>query len=184
MFAFFKQVLTAIMIVGAFALATTTVQAGENSSRVPGPEFSLPESTEKCVHDRDFAKTGKCVRDTAFMRRNHMGLLKHKRDLTMRKGVRTQDSSLQNCINCHVTKDAAGKAIKVSNRKHFCAACHTFAAVKLDCFECHRSTPNKAEGTARIPNIPAHSGLLAANTPAGASEQAKKLGQFLEGVTQ
>jgi len=178
MFAIIKQVMSAVFVASVFILATP-VDAQEKHSRVPGPQFSLPESTQKCVHDPDFAKTGKCVRDTAFMRRNHMELLKHKRDITMHKGVRTKDSSLQNCINCHVTKDEAGTAIKVSNPKHFCASCHKYVAVKLDCFECHRSTPDTPASSASIPKIPAHSNLLASN-----SKEAEALGTFLKGVTQ
>ena len=184
MLAIFKQVLAAVMLAGAFALAVSTTPADAQEKQKAGPQFTLPESTEKCVHDPDFAKTGRCVRDTAFMRRNHMKLLLHKRDLTMRQGIRGKDSSLKACINCHVTKDDAGKPVKVTNPKHFCAACHEYAAVKLDCFECHRSTPDTAQGTANIPNIPAHSGLLANNSAINASPEASKLGTFLKGVTQ
>jgi len=178
MFAKLKQVLSVIMIASAIVLGMTSAQAEETKAPVGhpswGPQYTLPKSDKKCVHDPDFAKTGKCVRDTAFMRRNHMELLLHKRNRTMHQGIRTKDSSLQNCINCHVTNDAAGKPIKVTNPKHFCAACHAFAAVKLDCFECHRSTPFKAEGSASVTKIPTHSGLLAANTP-----EAKNLRDFL-----
>ncbi len=193
MFAKLKQVLSVAaksvaMAAVALLIITAPSQAEEKKAQAGypswGPQFTLPKSDNKCVHDPDFAKTGKCVRDTAFMRRNHMELLKHKRDRTMREGIRTKDSSLQNCINCHVTKDKAGEAIKVSNPKHFCASCHLFVAVKLDCFECHRSTPETPKGSASIPKIPEHSGLLAANTI-----EAKNLKNFLskstkEGVSQ
>lgn len=169
MFARIKQVLTAIAVVGAFvALAAQSgAVAQEKQSRVSGPAYTTPKDATKCI------------RDTAFMRRNHMKLLLHKRDKTMHDGIRTKDASLQQCINCHVTRDDAGKPIKVSNPKHFCAACHSYVAVKLDCFECHRSTPDTPAKSAGIPKIPAHSSLFASN-----SSQAKDLGKFLEGVSK
>ena len=40
------------------------------------------------------AKGGQCVEDPAFMRRNHMKLLKHQRDDTMHGGIRTGKYSL------------------------------------------------------------------------------------------
>ncbi len=182
MFAIMKRVLSVVLFASVFSLANAAGAQEKNTPahpRVSGPQFTLPESTDKCVHDSDYAKTGKCVRDTEFMRRNHMNLLKHKRDITMYKGIRSKHNSLQNCINCHVTKDDAGKAIKVSNSKHFCASCHEYVAVKLDCFECHRSTPDTPASTASIPKIPAHANLLASN-----SSEVKAMGTFLKGVAQ
>jgi len=169
MFAIMKRLFSVVLFASVFALATPT-QADETHSQGSGPQYSLPKDAKSCV------------RDTAFMRRNHMNLLLHKRDETMHDGIRTQKESLQGCINCHVTKDKAGKAIKVSNPKHFCAACHEYTAVKLDCFECHRSTPDTGQDTASIPKIPAHANLLASN--ANNSSEAKALGRFLKGVTQ
>lgn len=170
MFAIMKRLLSVMLFASVFALATPA-QADEKQSRAPGPLYSLPADAETCV------------RDTSFMRRNHMKLLLHKRDDTMRNGVRTKKESLQGCINCHVTKNEAGKAIKVSDPKHFCAACHQYTAVKLDCFECHRSTPDTPKNTASIPKIPAHASLLA-SLPANEGHEAKALGNFLKGVTQ
>lgn len=189
MFAHIKQaaagLLMAMSIVIIGLSGAQTAQAQEKASRVPGPQYTLPKMDDKCVHDPEgFAKTGKCEKDTAFMRRNHMKLLLHKRDMTMHKGIRTKTDSLQNCINCHVTKDASGKPLKVTNPKHFCAACHRFAAVKLDCFECHRSTPYKAEGAAQIPNIPAHARILASNQSFNTSNDAQKIGKFLQEVVK
>jgi hypothetical protein len=34
-----------------------------------------------------------------------------------------------------------GKAVSVESKDHFCASCHSYAAVRVDCFECHASTP-------------------------------------------
>lgn len=86
-------------------------------------------------------KGEKCVEDTQFMRRNHMELLKHQRDETMHQGIRTTKYSLRECISCHETRAADGKPVTVKSEKHFCNACHTYAAVSPDCFSCHASTP-------------------------------------------
>src|SRR5665647_2885825 len=50
------------------------------------------------------ARGGQCVADPAFMRRNHMDLLKHQRDDTLRGGVRTGQHSLKACIGCHASQ--------------------------------------------------------------------------------
>lgn len=88
----------------------------------------------------DKARSGDhCVEDTAFMRKNHMKLLLHQRDETVHKGIRTTKYSLKNCINCHAsTKDDR----VIGSDAHFCQGCHTYAAVQLDCWECHA---NKAK---------------------------------------
>ncbi len=89
---------------------------------------------------------GECIRPTKEMRKNHMDLLLHKRDKTMRKGIRTKDSSLKQCISCHAIKGDDGAFIKSSDPKHFCRGCHDQVAVKLDCFECHASRPEMKNG--------------------------------------
>ncbi len=84
-----------------------------------------------------------CVEETSYMRKNHMDLLLHQRDETMRKGIRTKKYSLNECIACHATPDENGKIARISdeNSKHFCSTCHEATAVKLDCFECHADRP-------------------------------------------
>jgi hypothetical protein len=83
-------------------------------------------------------KGDKCVEDTEFMRKNHMALLKHQRDETVRSGVRTRQHSLNGCIECH----ASQKNGRVTgSNENFCQGCHSYAAVQLDCFECHSSKP-------------------------------------------
>jgi hypothetical protein len=37
----------------------------------------------------------------------------------------------------------------VLGQEGFCSSCHEYAAVKIDCFECH--TPQRAERTAARP---------------------------------
>jgi len=88
-------------------------------------------------------KGEKCVEETSYMRKNHMDLLKHKRDETMHQGIRTKKYSLKECINCHATPGEDGKTARIldKNSKHFCSTCHASAAVALDCFECHADRP-------------------------------------------
>ncbi len=89
-----------------------------------------------------------CVEDTAFMRRNHMELLKHQREDTMHLGIRTAKYSLKECVSCH-TVEKAGHVISVAEPEHFCRSCHAYAGVKPDCFQCHSSVPEpKGQATA------------------------------------
>jgi cytochrome c553 len=85
-------------------------------------------------------KGEKCVEDTQFMRRNHMDLLKHQRDETMRKGVRTTKHSLKQCVECHASEKTGSVA---ASKEDFCMACHSYASVKLDCWDCHATKPGK-----------------------------------------
>lgn len=114
------------LAIAAVLLCSTTARAEEG--RVP-----LPVQPK--------AKGEQCVEDTQFMRRNHMDLLKHQRDETMHKGVRTTKHSLAECINCHVTPGPDNKPVRIDSREHFCNSCHSYAGVKIDCFQCHNTQP-------------------------------------------
>ena len=88
------------------------------------------------VPQLDVGKGGQCVEEPKLMRKIHMNLLKHQRDETMHKGIRGQKHSLADCVECH----ASNKTNSVlGSNEAFCQGCHTYAAVKLDCFECHTS---------------------------------------------
>ncbi len=76
-----------------------------------------------------------CIAPPEEMRRNHMEMLKHQRDRTLRLGERSARVSLNGCIECHASKTSG--AVTGSN-ENFCQACHAYAAVKLDCFDCHQ----------------------------------------------
>lgn len=127
-----------LLTVGAYAASNAAEKA---ASRTAQPEIVI-----------DRSKSGdKCVEETSFMRKNHMKLLMHQRDETVHKGIRTTKHSLKNCVNCHAsTKDNN----VLGSEEHFCQGCHTYASVKLDCWECHASKPKQ---TAAVP---------AATTPA------------------
>lgn len=77
-----------------------------------------------------------CVVDPAVMRRTHMQLLKHQRDRTVRVGDRSSPVSLKACVDCHASPVTHSVAAAPTD---FCQSCHSYAAVKIDCFECHSS---------------------------------------------
>jgi hypothetical protein len=80
-----------------------------------------------------------CVAPTGEMRRNHMKMLLHQRDLTMRQGLREPRFSLKNCVDCHASRTTGS----VLGKDGFCSSCHEYAAVSIDCFECHSPNPQK-----------------------------------------
>ena len=88
-----------------------------------------------------FSDAQGCVEETQDMRVNHMEYILHQRDETVHEGIRDKQHSLVECINCHVSD--APDAPRVSSEKHFCSSCHTYAAVSIDCFQCHADRPVK-----------------------------------------
>jgi acyl carrier protein phosphodiesterase len=101
---------------------------------IPNP----PKAKEKFSAEQD------CVAPIEIIRRNHGHFLKHQRDDTMHHGVRTKQHSLVACINCHVTQDETGNYPSIKEgSEHFCRSCHSYAAVSIDCFQCHASQPEK-----------------------------------------
>lgn len=90
-------------------------------------------------------KGDRCVEPTADMRKNHMKYILHQRDDTLRRGIRTSKHSLKECIACHNAPDKDGKVARAGSPDHFCSSCHIYAAVTIDCFECHADKPEKAQ---------------------------------------
>jgi len=90
------------------------------------------------------AKEGetKCVAPTEDMRKHHMDYLLHERDETMREGIRGEKYSLKGCIECHNPKRKDGSYARIDSSDHFCSSCHTYAAVQIDCFQCHTDRPD------------------------------------------
>ncbi len=90
-------------------------------------------------------KGDQCVEDPEWMRVKHFETVLHQRDETVIRGIRTEKHSLKNCIECHITPNANGDYARYSNsEEHFCASCHTYAAVAIDCFQCHADRPESA----------------------------------------
>jgi predicted CXXCH cytochrome family protein len=115
----------ALLLVLAVVLTLAgTVSAADGGGRTPMP-----------VIERAAAGT-QCVEPPATMRRSHMDLLRHQRDDTVRGGIRGARHSLKDCIACHASRQNASVAKAETN---FCVSCHAYAAVKIDCFECHTS---------------------------------------------
>ncbi len=108
-----------LLSAAAFGQDPTPSPAG--SSRVPAPHV-------------DAARGGTCVQPPEVMRRTHMELLKHQRDRSVREGHREPKLSLNACIDCHASRSNASV---LGSEQNFCQGCHSYAAVKLDCFECH-----------------------------------------------
>jgi len=105
-------------------------------------------------------KGDKCVADTDYMRRYHMTMLDHQRDDTVHEGIRTRQFSLKECIACHAVQGPDAQPVTVKSPKHFCRGCHDYAAVKIDCFECHASRPEPGK-SAELPAGEQERGALA-----------------------
>jgi len=117
---------------------------------------AIPEAQDR------FSETQGCVEPTGEMRKNHMEYILHQRDKTMHEGIRTKRYSLVECINCHVSD--APDAPRISSEQHFCNSCHTYAAVSIDCFQCHADRPNKQKlQLGRTPATEEETGQLNAN---------------------
>ncbi|MDM8559115.1 hypothetical protein [Candidatus Parabeggiatoa sp. HSG14] len=130
-------------------LLSLAVNANEPTSmqRVPIPD--PPKALE------NFSTEQPCVEPIDIIRRNHGSLLKHRRNDTMYRGVRTTQYSLAACINCHVTPDAiTGNYPSISqDSEHFCRSCHSYVAVTIDCFQCHASKPDTSVNVINSINI-------------------------------
>ncbi len=95
------------------------------------------------------AKAGtQCVAPPGEMRREHMNMLKHQRDETVHRGIRGAKASLNACIQCHAGA-ATGSVARAPD--DFCVGCHRYAAVRIDCFECHASTPKGTPSAFHVP---------------------------------
>jgi cytochrome c553 len=80
----------------------------------------------------------------SVIRKMHPEFLNHKRDKTLRQGVRTEENSLKGCVNCHANKDEkTNQYHSVNQQDQFCSTCHQKTSVSVDCFSCHRTTPGK-----------------------------------------
>jgi len=122
--------LASLAVVAYAANDESTVTA--DSGRVPVPAIPMGQGE-------------KCVEDTDFMRRNHMSLLDHQRDKTMHEGIRSKQHSLKECISCHAVAGPDSMPVTVSSPQHFCRSCHDYAAVSIDCFQCHASRPEPGD---------------------------------------
>ena len=120
-------ILTAALA-AVYAAGTFSAEGTPRASRVAKPQFGAAQGEA-------------CVAPVEEMRRNHMKMLSHQRDRTVHDGLRPARESLKGCIDCHADR----KTGSVLGEKGFCSSCHAYAAVKLDCFECHTPLRQKAQ---------------------------------------
>jgi hypothetical protein len=88
-----------------------------------GPEPKLPAAEKQCVAPRD------------YMRRAHMRLLIEWREAAVRRDIRTYHAPGGATYRMSLT----GTCLKQchTNKAGFCDRCHTYAAVKENCWQCH-----------------------------------------------
>jgi hypothetical protein len=114
-----------IVLLMPFFLVDAAEQSTSTFGKVAIPDAATPENAEMCVEP------------TEVMRRDHMKFLLHQRDATVIDGIRTGKYSLVGCIDCHNPSLAGEEVVRYEDPEHFCAGCHLYTSVKIDCFECH-----------------------------------------------
>jgi hypothetical protein len=135
-------------------------------------DFVLPSSKA--------ASAERCVEPTEFMRRSHYEVIRHQRDTTVYGGVRSTKHSLAGCVGCHVGYDNESQPVAVNDEGQFCNACHEYAAVTMNCFDCHATVPEGEGWNHEIAAMHAHTGAQVASTvPAAqpAGEPGQQLGE-------
>jgi len=117
-----------ILGLGIFVVGVTFPIWYGTIKSTPAPVLSLDTPVINSMQNK------KCVEDTAFMRADHMKMLKTWRDEAVREGHREytakdgrkyEKSLTGTCIQCH------------SNKEQFCDRCHNYVGAKPTCFSCH-----------------------------------------------
>ncbi len=86
----------------------------------------------------DKAKAAKtCVRDTAFMKSEHMQLLNLWRETVVRTGDRVYNSPNGHSYNMSLSTGENSCMGCHSNKADFCDRCHNYASVAPYCWDCH-----------------------------------------------
>jgi len=83
-----------------------------------------------------------CIAAPEKMRREHPDMLRHQRVRTVHLGERGAKVSLNACIGCHADRDSGSV---IGSDRAFCQGCHSYAAVRIDCFECHQPSVRSSE---------------------------------------
>ena len=114
-----------------FAMVTSPFWYNMFMEKTPPPKVVLTAKAQAAE---------KCVRDTKYMKANHMQLLDEWRDTVVRKAERIYvnaegkefNMSLSNtCLDCH------------SNYTEFCERCHQYASIEPYCWDCHINNPKE-----------------------------------------
>jgi len=103
------------------ALLAVTARAQE-AGRTPKPTIII-ESQQHCIAPPE------------RMRREHPDMLRHQRVRTVHLGERGSKVSLNACIECHADRQSGSV---IGSDHAFCQGCHSYAAVHIDCFDCHQ----------------------------------------------
>jgi hypothetical protein len=151
--------LTSLVLAAGLLLAGVPAFAHDNDAPASGASGRVPmpvHTIERGEH---------CVEPTEVMRRDHMKMILHQRDMTMHQGIRTSKYSLKNCVDCH----ASTKTNSVLGKDGFCESCHHYAAVKIDCFECHSSMREASVAVAAPPSSTPALGAVTRKTNATAT---------------
>jgi nitrate/TMAO reductase-like tetraheme cytochrome c subunit len=121
-----------IYVLIGFTLMSNLAFVGVAQAETPFPTIHEPaDESLKCIQPED------------EMRRNHMNYILHERDETVHEGIRDEPGSLAACIDCHVEPNKNGEIAGIDSDEHFCNACHQYASVQIDCFQCHADRPQK-----------------------------------------
>ena len=95
--------------------------------------------------------------------------------MCIRDSIRTKQHSLAGCIECHASQKTGSV---IGTNENFCQSCHSYAAVSLDCFECHASKPGVKASLTGTPQqghpAPAVSAPVASSTVGAAAGSAPK----------
>jgi len=129
-------------------LLTIFLTAMSISISVPAhTDDHIPNLGEKATEFKDEGKEAhkrpnmSHAESLIMQRKMHPELLLHKRDKTLRQGVRGGRVSLAKCVDCHTSVDKNGEHIPVNAPEQFCSTCHQKVGTSIDCFSCHRTTP-------------------------------------------
>lgn len=118
----FLVVFLSLLVSSVFAYIDEYANLGEQASSI--------KASGKVFHE-----------SPSIIRKMHPELLRHKRDKTLRKGIRTNDYSLKGCVSCHANKNKTNNQYySVDKKGQFCSDCHKKVGVSFDCFSCHRTT--------------------------------------------
>jgi hypothetical protein len=123
--------INSLLALGAGVVPAARLSLGVATGQAPAGDPPKPVITHA-------VKGEQCVEDTEYMRKNHMKLLNVHRDKTVIEGVRTPKHSLKGCVECHASEKTGSVA---TAKEDFCVSCHSYAAVKIDCFDCHSTKP-------------------------------------------
>lgn len=112
--------------------AGTAFAHGDNSHSM-GTEADAMKAAGEVYHQQGISA----------IRKMHPEWMNHKRDETLRQGVRSEEHSLKACVHCHSTKKPDSSYHPINADGEFCSACHKKVSVSMDCFACHRTTPGE-----------------------------------------